>query len=532
MLGFGMRRATQRRNTGGGGSGGGGATAGITATSFTLAPGVHYHPHSQSATLDGNDNVISCPDLMGQAAASGIAFDTSTIGPKQMTDALGRTFWRFTGGQYLLISNMLTGLSARGVTVLGVWRKHNHKSQTTNFFSPRYSAYTDDADNSKYTGGSTMRTVGSGFKAARLYGAGIDSFTDAVNGYKMIPGCQLHISGVASRTTANGGQRFYMNAESADTNQSGVTSTDCTGGIIGGIPTNNNGVNANTGFFDLYEFALWKGELTDSEADAAAAAMVSNYAIMPLTRQLVLDGDSITDGIDTNLPVSPSSGDNLGMVLSDPGAGHVPGDTRVINMGTSGNEVPDLILKRDSTNSTYEALYPGGHTNNIVAVQIGRNDFSEGLGQQNSSMHYANIIALLNTTGTGYLQRGWKVVMVGNIGSAATSVTANALPGEDTIQKRIENFRALIADIASHTPNAAFLSDCQAGSGGTFEGQVDVLHLYDVTIGGDTKFASYEDAQDTISGYYDDDLTHLRIAGIQLMASGGDTPQYGYGSIA
>jgi len=58
-----------------------------------------------------------------------------------------------------------------------------------------------------------------------------------------------------------------------------------------------------------------------------------------------------------------------------------------------------------------------------------------------------------------------------------------------------------------------------------------VLHLYDVTVSGDTKFKTSADAQDTASGYFDSDQTHLRVAGLELMVTGGDTPQYGYASI-
>lgn len=529
MLGFGTRRAALRRR--GTASSPGGSTAGMSATAFPLAPDIHYHPHSQAAALDGNSRVLSCPDLRGLAGASGIAFGGGTVGPVEMTDALGRKFWRFTGGQYLLIANTLAALSARGVTVMGIWRKHNHKGQVVNFFSPRYSAYTDDSTNSNYTGGSTLRTVGSGNTAARLYGAGVDSFSDGTNGYKMIPGCQLHLAGVASRTTANGGQRFYVNLDTASANQSGVTSANCTGGVIGGLPQSGNGVNASTGYFDLYEFALWKGELSNAQADAAAAAMVANHAITPITRQLVLEGDSITDGIATSLSVSPTSGDNLGMQLSAPGAALLPGDVRVINAGTSGNQVADLVTRRDTGNSMFTAIYPGGAANNVVAVQIGRNDLSGSLGQRNSAMHYANVVALINTGGTGYLQRGWKVVAVGNIGTAATPVTVNVLPGEDTLQKRIEGFRALIADTANHLPNPTFLTDCQTGTGQAYDGLLDVLHLYDVTVGGDTKLNSNADVLDTASGYYDTDQTHLRVAGITLMITGGDTPHRGYGSI-
>jgi len=41
--------------------------AGASPTSFAIAPTVQYHPHSQSAALDGSNKVLSCDDLKGLA---------------------------------------------------------------------------------------------------------------------------------------------------------------------------------------------------------------------------------------------------------------------------------------------------------------------------------------------------------------------------------------------------------------------------------------------------------------------------------
>lgn len=517
------------RSAGGGGSA---PVDGASPTTFSLAPTVHYHPASQTATLDGSSRVLSCPDLQGLASLTGTSFGGSTVGPVEMTDALGRKFWRFRGTDYLLIANALNALSARAVTVMGVWRKHNHKAQTTNFFSPRYLAYTDDTTNTTFAGGSVMRALQSPSGSANfLAGASILASTDATNGYKIIPGCQLHVAGVCSRTTANGGQRLYVNNDVASVSQNSITSTNCTGGVIGGVPGASNAVTASNNFFDLYELAIWKATLSNAEADAAAAAMVSNYAIPAITKQFVLDGDSITDGIATSLSVSPGSGDNIGMQLSAPGAGLVPDGYRVINLGTSGAQTSDTVTERDATNSTYSMLMPGGAANNVVAIQIGRNDIAQSGGQMNSAMLYSAVVAMINTASTGMLQRGWKVTLVANISTAASATTTNNLPGETDLMARLTNFRALIADTTNHVPLSQFLTDCSANTGETYDGLLDVLHLYDVTVSGDTKFKTSTDAQDTASGYFDSDQTHLRVAGLELMVTGGDTPQYGYASI-
>ena len=529
-IGFGTTRAAKRhRYTQG--QAGGASTAGGIPSVFALAPAIHYHPHSQAATIDGSGRVLSCPDLTGLAALSGVAFGGATVGPMQMTDGLGRKFWRFRGSDYLLVATTLSALSARGVTVMGVWRKHNHKAQTSNFFSPRYSSYTDDTTNTTYSGGSTLRALQASNSANFLHGAGISAATGGANAYRMIPGCELHVAGVASRTTANGGQRLYLNGDTVSVAQSAITSANCSGGVIGGVPGTSNSVTASNNCFDLYELALWKGSLTDAEADAIAAAMLANWAIAPVTRQLVLDGDSITDGIPTTLAVSPTSGENIGMLLSEPGSGRIPDGTRVINLGTSGAQSSGILAERDATNSSYAMLMPGGPANNIVAFQIGRNDVAPSLGNKNSQMVYADVVALIHTPGTGMLERGWRVVAVANIATAATSTNTNNLPGETDMMARLANYRTLIADTANHVPNPQFLADCLAGPGQTYDGLLNVMHLYDVAEGGQTRFKNTGNAQDTSAGHYDSDQTHLRVAGLALMVTGGDTPQHGYGAI-
>lgn len=120
---------------------------------------------------------------------------------------------------------------------------------------------------------------------------------------------------------------------------------------------------------------------------------------------------------------------------------------------------------------------------------------------------------------------------VANIAGPSTTVTINVLPGEDTVQKRIEAVRLLVADTANHVPNPTFLNDCLAGSGQAYDGALMVLHLYDVTVGGSTVFKTAADAANSGAGFYDNDQTHLRLAGEQLMVSGGDAPADGYCSI-
>lgn len=510
--------------------------SGLSATTFALTPSVHYHPNSQTATLDGTNRVTACPDLAGLASLSGINYSGATIGPVQMTDGLGRKFWRFRGADAAIIGNALTGLSNRAFGVFMVGRVHLAKNNV-NFFSARYATYTDDTTNTAPSG-SLFRQALVSSAAPYLYGSSTGAFNDATNGYKAIAGAQMQVMGVASRTTANGGQRLYINADCASVAQQSVSYTSCTGGLIGGIPAASNAITlgstspSNAGdYFDLYEFALWNATLTDAQADAISAAMVANYAIPAIDSQLVLEGDSITNAITTALATDPTSSGNMAMIMTDPSSLQVPATCRVLLRGTSGNTISSLVTRRDTTNPMSTALMPGGPSKNILAVQIGRNDVSESNGKMNSTQYYASLVALYNTASTGYLQRGWKVVHVANIAGPAATVTTNLIAGEDTIQKRLEAIRVLVADTTNHVPNPTFLNDCSAGTGQAYDGQLTVLHLYDVTVGGNTAFKTATDATNTAAGYYDNDQTHLRLAGEQLMVSGGDTPQYGYGSI-
>ncbi|RYE94028.1 MAG: hypothetical protein EOO77_44745 [Oxalobacteraceae bacterium] len=123
-----------------------------------------------------------------------------------------------------------------------------------------------------------------------------------------------------------------------------------------------------------------------------------------------------------------------------------------------------------------------------------------------------------------------------NISQTTAAVTTNVSPaGENTLQKRVEGFRAKIAIEASHSVQPQFLSDTLANSGQTYAGLVDVLHLYDISQSGNKWFYDAIVASDWAdkvpAGPYDNDSMHLTAEGAMLMATGGDTPQYGYGSI-
>lgn len=471
---------------------------------------------------------IAYPALEQAAAAT----TPATIGPVQMTDALGRKFWRFNPGQALTIANTLTGLHSRQITVFMVGRQHKvTRGMDMPIFSTRYSAYTNDTTNTARTNGYVLRTqcnTGTS-EVPRLKSGSTDSFAGHANSPLMVPGAQLHVMGFASRAGASAGTdvggRFFMNNFTVPTAQSSLTGTADVGGIIGGKATSSNGITgtADTGF-DLYDFVLIKGTLTDAQADAVAAALVSGYAIPTLDGQLILEGDSQTECIDkTDTVVVPA--DNMAVVLSAPGAEAVPTSFRVINAAIAGSALATfggitgvvLSAHRDDTAGPFKYVFAGGPSKNVITCNVGINDMRSSGGNLSAATHYANFVALLNTTTTGYLQRGFSVV----------AVTPTAISGDSTGQGRIAAFRDMLVDPTTDEPVPQFLTDVLANTGQTYDGRVSVLPLCKVQNGASgTVFLDATDAADT--AYYAGDGTHNNATGYQLQATGGDTPQYGY----
>ena len=462
------------------GTGGGSAPVpGTAPTVFAIAPTESYHPNSQAATLDGSNRVLSCLGLQGLAALSGVAFGGATVGPVQLTDARGRKFWRFEGTAYLLISNALNALSSRGYMVAAMIRHHRMASLTV--FQPRYASYTDDSTNTHNTV-TALRSVVTASAAALIYGATIPT-----NSAKHVSSSEPQVVALSSRPTAGGGQRVYKNNDSIDLGQNTILQTGMLGGVICGVPAAGNAVTSSNQFMDLYEWAIWKGELTNSQSDANVSAMVSNWAIPPVVNRLMLEGDSITQGTG-----NVSSGINLAMLLSDPGSViALPAGWSVYNQGTSGNTVSNLVTRRDAANGGAALPLPGGR--NIYLSQIGRNDIPSKTGAQ----VYAEDVALHNTASTGVLQRGWEVVHAINICVASALNIANS-------------------DLRTLLRAAQFKTDTLSGPGQTYDGKLSIIDLPAWTVGGDTIFDTTADAGDTT--WMAGDNTHPNVAGAVEMA--------------
>ncbi len=523
-----------------------GASAVLQQLSTIISPTATPTRFSNSGTISNASAAFVRP-LLGLNYSSGVAIDVTlriaypmleqaaaasalqAIGPVQMTDGWGRKFWRFSSGQYMLINNALNALNMRQMMVFAVWRVAK-VTRGTDFalLSLRYSAYTDDTTNTAQTNGYILRgnAATSTSEAARLKSGTVDSYANGIGGH-FIPGAQIHVAGFNSRTTANGGGRFYINERTNDVAQTSLTATNGTGMIIGGKAATSNAVTGTTdNCYDLYELAIWKGTYTNAQSDTASAEMVANWGIQAITGQIIMTGDSITECIDTSSTVVIPQ-DGIAHKLAAPGAGYIPANFRVINIGIAGSALDtyagaitgvDLDTQRDDTSSGFQMVYSGGAANNIVTVNIGINDMRSSVGNQTAAQHYARFVTLLNTGTTGYLQRGFKVV----------AVTPTSISGDATGQSRISAFRDLLINPTTDVIVSQFLTDVLANVGQTYDGLVSVLPIAKIQYASSgTIFADATDAGDTT--YYATDGTHHTPLAMTLMVEGGSTPTYGYG---
>lgn len=456
----------------------------VTFATLPVAPAARWHAGQNGATVSGG-RVQSAPGLVGPAVSAGAA----GIGPQALEDLLGRKFWRFQGTEYLDVGAGLT-FSNRAMAVFAVGRIL--AGNTPVFGIGNRTGY-GAGPTWVNTGGAALDSSTSGLTAPFLRSFSRTASGDSANGANVVAGQQMQVMGALARTTANGGTRLYINDRMANVSQSSIGANNVAGAEIG-RRVDAPGSSGSWAQMDIYEIVVYDLTLSNAEGDSVAAALVAHWGIPAITSQVVLEGDSIMAG------VGIASGNNTAQTLSRPGAGFVPASARVVSTAISGSQVPDLVARRQSSNGWATAMVGGTNT---VVFEIGRNDLSGVTAAQ----HYANVVAYLNTPGTGVLQRGWHVRVMANIASSSS------------LQSRIEDFRALL--IAPQ-----FLNDVQAAPGQAFAGRVAVIRADLITKAPDgTVFATTADAVDGI--YYQGDATHPTEAGMIARATGADTLEYG-----
>lgn len=460
-----------------------------------LTPAFLFHPNTETGTTLASGEVTAVAGMAGSPA-----LQRGTTGPLERTDALGRKVWSFRGSDYLeaLPANFTS--TPRAFTVVMVGRAHS-SGQAINFFG--HSRLSDGVTVDSITG-AMLATYGTLGSPNYIRSTGLSSYNAGATALaNMVVGQQMQVFGAAGRTTANGGTRYVMNQIGVNHSQPQNANLDMKGFRLGGYEKSNGTVNQ----FDLYCAVGFTGELTDAQVDAVAALLVNHYAIPAVTRQIVMEGDSITYGL--NLIY-----ERPGMQISGPG-GFLPDDVRVLDIAQSGSQViaatNNLTSRRDSATAPWwGCLLPGGSANNLLYVQIGNNDFAPGAGNRTAAAVYPDFVAYLNTATTGVLQRGFNVAVGINIGSNVDA----------TLGQRLLDWRALLRA-------AQFDTDLGTNTGGAFAGRLTRVELPLVQVGAAFPFESPPTGATT----YFSDGTHPTAAGALLMVGGGDTPQYGIGSL-
>lgn len=459
---------------------------------LAVTPAARWHPEFSTVTESGG-RVVSATDLQGLAD---VTEGGSGLGPEIVVDVAGATCWRFEGAQYLNVANTLVS-TARDMAVVMVGRVHRVDAQNDFFSIGNEAAGTAENTIRSALGAEKPSSQGAptlfGFR--RFGGTGSGGTAD------MMVGSQISVMGVTSGTSS---MRLNINGQTATPSDSANTAANVAGGEIGRYAA-APGTSGNWALMDLYELIVFDRELTGAEMDGVVAALQAHYGIIDVTNQLILEGDSITEGDDV------PTGQTLGMVLTEPGSNRVPAGWRVVNMGQSGNTVSSLVGRRDFAQFPWVDQTLSGQ--NVLAVQIGRNNLSGG----QAAATYAEFVAYLNTPTDGVLQAGWDVEVIINVAT-----------GNGTFQSDIETYRALLTTGSNNTPAPQFLTDVSANVGDAFDGQVSVIDAHLIEVGGDTTFLTSADAQDTT--YYFPDFTHLNAAGVVALATGGDTPSRGIAS--
>lgn len=471
-------------DTGGGDTGGGDPGTGPTLATLPMTAASRWHPDFSTVTYDG-ERVATATDLTGLAGVSSGPGE----GPREMTDGLGRKFWRFDGDTFLTVADTLT-LSSRDMAVFMVGRFHRI-GVTCDVFSLGSAA----AGTASNANGSALLARRSNQGMPLLQGFSKPSTTTYPSPETMVAGSQMQVIGMVGRADADGGTTLWINDARLGTqqplNRPGVAGAEI--GRYAYAPGNAG----NWGTFDLYEVVVCDYRLTDPEGDSVSAALMSHYGIVPITDQLVLDGDSIMQGTGDVTPAL-----SAGMVITDPGAPQIGPSWRVVNLAASGSRMTNLLSRRNAALSWPDLQIVGGQ--NVLAFEIGRNDMAPSFGTTPTQLRDAVVGYLTDAfgaTNNSVLDRGWDVRMLANI---ASSIDYEGVIG---------SYRSLIRD-----PSFASAIGGQAG-------QISVVDTDLITVGGDTVFADAADAADVT--YYAGDSTHPNIAGAAARATGGDDTSRG-----
>lgn len=345
------------------------------AGTYVIVPGCNSSlpPTGTAFVASGDRVVLGVGDLKLTADLTG----TAARGPILMTDIDGRKFLRFAytadpAGMFLS-NNALANLDSHNMAWFFAGRVLNSKGGGILGLGVNGGAGASTATN---TG--VLRLSGGMFQGVQTteYISGLNRLDNSVaaNRNKMILGAQLQVFGVSSAnldgwntgSSAAGQFRHYLNNEVVTFNTTVTRYNTKTGFEIGRTPSNPTNGYASMDVYEIVGFLT--GQFTTAnqatKADAAAAAMVTNYAIPAVTRNLLLIGDS-------RMEMSASGGPRIATLL----AGLLPKDIRIQNLGWGGGGVREAWLGLHDPDSAYGANNLLGGGNDAAVILYGVNEY-------------------------------------------------------------------------------------------------------------------------------------------------------------
>jgi lysophospholipase L1-like esterase len=441
-----------------------------------------WSANHSAVTLASGRVVAATP--VGGAAPGDLLQIGGVLGPVELTDGLGRKFWRFDNASAL--KNNVLALATRNLAVIMVGRR---LSKGPGGNTPILSLGSAEDAAPPNIGGALLGTNVSAASAAFLRPAGQSPGAGDVN--RAIWGSQIHVFGYSSGAAAAYVQtnQLQTGAITAAFNATHTGFEVARNAFSPGSPGTEQG-GLNYASMDIYEIIMLN---TLSQADmlTAWASVQAAYGISNLTDQLLLMGDSLTEGwagadVGGRVRVGQSIADRLG----ETGAAYaLPTHWRIITEAVSGSTVATSTTRRQQANHPSRYLLSGGR--NVASLQIGINDMT--IAAQTPVQTRQAIAAFLNTATDGIFQRGWSVILnhnsaVGNVGN-----------------------QALVVSLRSELLSGTFLTEAGANSGEPNEAAYRMNMLSAWTDGANTIFSTSADAGDT--AYYQTDSLHYRQEG-------------------
>lgn len=447
-------------------AGGGGPPGVPVATIPGTVLGRWSANHSTVTTASGR---VESATATAGVGAGPLQRDPAAPGPLELTDALGRKFWRFDNTAVL--QELVLPLATRNCAIIMVGRRLSKGPVSPNYFS------FGNAGTAPSTNGAMLRTTSSN-ASHYIRGGGVSPATG--ERWKVIHGFQNQVFGVSCGATSS---IWQINNQQTAAGSAPFSQTAT--GFELARNANAPEISGDRATFDLYELVLLN-TLSSADMNTAWANLQAAYGIANITDQLLLEGDSITFGWTGNTP-PVLIGEGLAEILGAPGGAHaLPGNWRIVSSATSGNETSHVIARRDLADGMSVRQFVGGR--NVMSLQIGVNESPDTAGKPTSDQLTTTIAGICNTAVSGYLQKGWECLIHANIACGNVSI----FPG--------------IAAMQTKLMAPAFLTACDAQAGGTYAGKViqNPLHLWQV--GGATVFEDQADAGNNT--YYQTDGLH------------------------